>query len=425
MHYLIYILITLVFSAFFSGMEIAFVSSNKLRIELDKKQGYYASGIISIFIKNPSQYIATMLIGNNIALVIYGIIMAIILEPFILTFTHSDSAILIIQTIVSTLIILITAEFLPKTLFQINPNLFLNLFSIPIYFFYILFYPFTKFTIALSNTFLKSIFNVKINKTYEKTVFGKVDLDDFLESHKKEVDKSKEIKHEVKIFKNALDFSKVKLRECIVPRTEIAALEINNTIEELKQKFIETGFSKILIYEESIDHIIGYAHSSELFKNPKDIKSMMHRLQIVPETMPAKKLLSLFTNEHKSIALVVDEFGGTSGIVTIEDIMEEIFGEIVDEHDIIELEEKIINENEYLFSGRLEIDYINEKYNNIIPVSDDYETIAGYILFHHGNIPNVNDNIKINNLNFKILKVSSTRIELIELKIIEKNSKLK
>lgn len=420
MNYLIYIVVSLIFSAFFSGMEIAFVSANKLRIELDKKQGFYASSIISTYTNNPSQYIATMLIGNNVALVIYGLVMAIMLEPTIAQYIHTDSGILLIQTIISTLIILFTAEFLPKTLFQINPNFLLNVFAIPVMFFYILFYPLTKITLILSNFFLKLIFKTKMNKNHHQTVFEKIDLDDLVKKIHENIENSQDVNHEVRLFQNALDFSKIKLRECIVPRTEISAVNINSSLEELRAMFIETGHSKILVYKNSIDNIIGYAQSLDLFKNPKTVREMLHTLQIVPETMLANKLLEMFIQEHKSIAVVVDEFGGTSGMVTIEDVIEEIFGEIEDEHDTIELEEKKLSEGKYIFSGRLEIDYINEKYNNLFKASEEYETIAGYILFHQGNIPKINETITIQNLQFKILNVTKTRIEIVKLTVLNR-----
>lgn len=402
-------------------MEIAFVSANKLRIELDKKQGFYGSGIISIFSKNPTQFIATMLIGNNIALVIYGLFMAIVLEPHIAQIVQSEGWILFFQTVISTIIILVTAEFLPKTLFQINPNAILNILSIPVFIFYLVFYVIAKPTVILSNFILKSVLKTKLNDTKGPFVFGKIDLDDFVRAMNDSNETVEDIDHEVKIFQNALDFSKVKLRECIVPRTEIAAVEIKDNLDTLKAKFIETGYSKILVYKETIDNIIGYASSLDLFKKPVNIESMVNSLIIVPESMPANKLLEQFIQEHKSIAIVVDEFGGTSGMVTIEDIIEEIFGEIEDEHDTVDLIDKQLNENEFLFSGRLEIDFINEKYNQIFPEKEEYETIAGYILFYHGNIPKMNEIITIENYQFTILKVTKTRIELVKLKIIEKN----
>lgn len=418
------ILIALAFSAFFSGMEIAFVSSNKLRIELDKNQGTFASRIISIFAKNPGQYIATMLVGNNIALVIYSIFMALVLEPFIEQITSQPITILIIQTILSTLIILITAEFLPKTLFRSNANNALNIFSLPVLLFYIIFYPITRLTIFISKWLINSFFKEQIerkNAGDNQLVFGKVDLDNFLSESQPEIDEDNEIEHEIKIFQNALDFSKVKLRECMVPRTEIAAIEENQHLNELKEKLIETGFSKIPVYKESIDNIIGYFHSSEFFRNPDDIRSKIIQPLFVPETMPANKLLGKFIQQHKSMAVVVDEFGGTAGIVTIEDIMEEIFGEIEDEHDNIEFIERKISDCEYIFSGRLEIDYINEKYNLNIPESEEYETVAGFILNQHNNIPAAGDKIVIEPFVFKIIKVSKTKIEIVNLKIKREN----
>ncbi|OFX36144.1 MAG: hemolysin [Bacteroidetes bacterium GWA2_32_17] len=410
------IFITLIFSAFFSGMEIAFLSSNRLQIELEKKQKFRFSNIISIFISNPKKYIATMLVGNNIALVIYGIFMAGILEYPISKYISSESGILLTQTIISTLIILIIGEYIPKTIFRLNANLFLNIFSVPVSIFYYVFYPVSWVAIYISNFFLKNIFKAETQKS-NLIVFGKVDIDNYLNEYQLNKSTSEDEEYELKIFQNALDFSKIKLRECIVPRTEIAAIEQNDTIENLKEKFIETGYSKILIYNNNIDTIIGYTHSSELFTKPKNIHDIIHEVLIVPETMPANKLLKSFFQQKRSVAVVVDEFGGTSGMVTIEDIMEEIFGEIEDEHDTDDFEDKQISENEFIFSGRLEIDYINEKYEINIPSNIEYETIAGFILYKHQNIPSLNEIISIGNFSIKILKATNTRIELIQLKI--------
>lgn len=412
----IILVLTVIFSAFFSGMEIAFVSSNKLRIELDKKQGRFSSKIVSIFTKNQSQYIATMLVGNNIALVFYGLFFAMLMQPFLHQITDSEATILLIQTVISTIIFLILAEFLPKTVFRINPNSSLNFFSIPLFFFYIIFYPIAKFSILLSNFFLRFFLKVKLEKDFHSSyVFGKIDLDNLISENQNDNFTENKIEQEIKIFQNALDFSNVKLRECIIPRTEIVAVEINSSIEELTKIFAETGFAKILVYEETIDNIIGYVHLLELFKKPESIKSILSDVLIAPESMSANKLLDLLIKEHKSIALVVDEFGGTAGIATIEDIMEEIFGEIEDEHDVAELEEKQISDSEFLFSGRIEIDYINEKYNLDIPESDDYETLAGYILFHHETIPDNGDEIFIDIYKFIIEKVDKPRIETVRL----------
>jgi CBS domain containing-hemolysin-like protein len=421
MNYLFIIAISVLFSAFFSGMEIAFIASNKLRIELEKKQRTFNSRILSVFTRNPGQYVVTMLIGNNIALVIFGIVMAIILEPLIVRFTSSDISILIIQTIISTLIILFFAEFLPKALFRINPNGFLTLFSLPVLFFYMIFYPVSKITISLSHFILRTFFNIKISGKPENKVFHKVDLDHLVSEGQVTRDAEDEEALNIKIFQNALDFSNIKLRECMIPRTEIIALEKNSSIDELRQTFIDTGLSKILIYRDSIDNIIGYANLKDLFKNPKSIESKLVKVSMVPETMPANKLLELFVEEKKNIAVVVDEFGGTSGMVTIEDILEEIFGEIEDEHDSSELVEKQISEHEFLLSGRLEIDYLNEKYKLEIPEKDDYETLAGFILYQHESIPNLNQLIKIDHFIFKIMRVSETKVELVNLKLAAKN----
>ena len=400
-------------------MEIAFVSANKLIIEVEKTKKTLSSNLIAYFINKSSQFIATMLVGNNIALVIYGILMAKLLEPFLQNFFDSSTVILLIQTIFSTLIILATAEFLPKTIFRIQSNRALTFFAIPVSIIYVIIYPFTWIIIKISNIFLLKIFNVDMNDTERQDVFGKVDLLNLITENVKNDNEAVEVENEIKIFQNALDFSSIKLRECMVPRIEINGLEINQELSVLQQSFIETGHSKILIFKENIDNIVGYVHSSELFKSPKTIKSVLHSLIIVPETMPANKLLSKFINEHKSVAIVVDEFGGTSGMVTIEDIIEEIFGEIEDEHDTLSLEEKQISKNEFEFSGRLEIDYLNEKYKLNITENDDYETLAGYILFRNENVPKLNETLIIDSFSVKILKVSQTRIDLVKITVLE------
>lgn len=412
------IFLAIIFSAYFSGMEIAFVSSNKLRIELDRKQGAFGSDIIKIFTDNPGQYIATILIGNNIALVVYGLFFSKLSGPVLTPVFGSDLIVLVINTVISTAIILLAAEFLPKTVFIISPNFFLKLFSIPTLFFYYLLYPVSKFTLAVSNFFLRFFFGIKkVNKKQEYLVFGKIDLDHFI-SQGQQVSKEKEsLSDNFRIFQNALDLSNVKLRDCMVPRTEIEAIEYNSPVASLKEKFIETGHSRILVYDKNIDNITGYFELKDIYKDPPDIRSCMRKLAIVPETMAANKLLKLFFNEKKNVALVVDEFGGTSGMLTIEDILEEIVGDIEDEHDVNELTEKVINENEYVFSGRLEIDYLNEKYNLRLPEEDDYETLAGMILYFHGSIPATNDVIRVKNYLLKIIRATSTRLELVNLKI--------
>jgi CBS domain containing-hemolysin-like protein len=412
------ILLAILFSAFFSGMEIAFVTSNKIRIELDIKQGVFGSGIMKLFSGNPGQFIATMLIGNNIALVIYGLFFSRLLAPVLTPIFGSDLLVLIINTAISTGIILLVAEFLPKTIFIISPNFFLKVLSLPTLFFFWLFYPISKLTLAASNLFIRLFFKGKPGEIpKENVVFSKVDLDHFVNLSKQSRVESEPYHHNIRIFQNALDFSNVKLRECMVPRTEIEAIECTSPIEELKDKFIETQHSRILVYQESIDNIIGYFELKDIFRKPADIKSSIRKLAIVPETMAANKLLKVFVEEKKNVALVVDEFGGTSGMVTIEDVLEEIVGDIEDEHDVNELTEKAISSKEYIFSGRFEIDYLNEKYHLGLPEEDDYETLAGMILYFHGSIPGINDVIRVKNIVFKVLKVTATRLELLSLKI--------
>ena len=420
MNLLIIIIITILLSAFFSGMEIAFVSANKLRLELDKQSEPFNSKILKLVTGDAGNYIATMLVGNNIALVIYGIAFATLLEPVFQVYFQSESVILLLQTIVSTLIILVFAEFLPKTLFRIFPNTLLNVFSFPLALFYILFYPITRFTVGITNALLKGILKTDIKANQKNPVFSRIDLDEFVnETDIARLEKKENIKTEIKLFKNALDFSKVKLREVMVPRTEIEMLDINSSITELRQKFVETGYSRILFYNENIDNIIGYVHSSIIFQNPETIKPYLTNVLIVPETMPANKLLSTFIQEHRSIAIVVDEFGGTSGMVTSEDILEEIFGEIEDEHDTKEIIEKKISDTEFIFSGRSEIDLLNEKYFFDLPETEEFETLAGFILYHHESIPKINSLIKIGKFHFKILKATNTKIGLVKLTLSE------
>jgi CBS domain containing-hemolysin-like protein len=418
MNGIIIILVAIVLSAFFSGMEIAFLASNKLRIELDRKQGAFGSEILKLFTNNPGQYIATMLIGNNIALVIYGLVISKLLGPPLSAIFDSDLIILIINTLLSTALILFVAEFLPKTIFIISPNFFLKFLSVPTLFFFFLFYPISKLTLAASNLFIKVFFKLKtIEKNQEDVIFSKVDLDHFVNLSKQSKEKSEPDHHNIRIFQNALDFSNVKLRECMIPRTEIEAVESTSSVELLREKFIQTRLSRILVYRDSIDNIIGYFELKDIFKNPSDIRSSIRKLAIVPETMPANKLLKLFVDEKKNIAVVVDEFGGTSGMVTMEDVLEEIVGDIEDEHDVNELTEKVISSNEYIFSGRHEIDYLNEKYQLNLPEKDDYETLAGMIMFYYGSIPGNNDLIRIGSIVIKVLRATTTKLEIVNLKI--------
>lgn len=421
MSYLLFvILITLLASAFFSGMEIAFLASNKLRLELERKQGLFSSRIVGIFQSKPGQYIATIQLGNNIAIVIYGIFMARALGPLIGYFMSNEIAILAVQTIFSTFIVLLFAEFLPKALVRINPNLALRFMSVPLIIVFFLLYPASRLIHWISSVILKNLLHADTVNRYDNMVFGKIDLDHLInESQNKSGDHANEDQEEIKLFQNALDFSNVKVRDCMIPRTEIVAMEINNSVEDLKHEFIESGFSKIMIFDGNIDNIVGYVTSKDLFKNPSSIKSRLISVSYIPETMPANKLLKKFIQEHKSVAVVVDEFGGISGMLTIEDIIEEIFGEIEDEHDTDEFIEKKIDEMHYIFSGRLEIDHLNESYNLHFPESDEYDTLAGYILKNHERIPNTNDKILIGKYEFRILKVSRTRIELVQMKIVD------
>ena len=408
------IAISLLFSAFFSGMEIAFLSSNKLRFELDKKRKNVTSSIISLFYNNSEQFLATLLVGNNIALVIYGIEMATLLSPLLRLFMDNDFAVNILQTLIATLIVLFTGEFLPKTIFRVNPNVWLTIFSPLLWLCYVLLYPIARFATFLSVKILQ-LFKVKVVDKGEKQELGKVDLDFWVNDSFEHADNQEEVENEVKIFQNALDFSEVKLRDCIVPRTEIVSLSHDSSLEELRNTFIETGFSKIPIYKDNGDNIIGYFHSSDLFKQPEDWHAYLRPIPIVPETMAANKLMKILMQDKRSIALVVDEFGGTAGIVTLEDIMEEIFGEIEDEHDSKEYVAKQLADNEYVLSGRLEIDNVNLLFDLNIPESDNYVTVAGFILHHYEQFPKLNDTIRISNWTFKILQAHNNRINLVKL----------
>ena len=417
MNIYISLIITMVFSAFFSGMEIAFVSVDKLRFEMERKGGV-TSRILSVFFKNPNEFISTMLVGNNIALVIYGILMAQIIGDNLLSgFIENHFLMVLAQTVISTLIILVTGEFLPKTLFKINPNLVLNVFAVPLIVCYIILYPVSKLSSGLSCLFLR-IFGMKVNKEASDIAFGKVDLDYFVQSSIDNAENEEELDTEVKIFQNALDFSNIKIRDCIVPRTEVVAVDLTTSLDELKNRFIESGISKIIVYDGNIDNVVGYIHSSEMFKNPEDWTQSIRSVSIVPETMAANKLMKVLMQDKKSMAVVVDEFGGTSGIVTLEDLVEEIFGEIEDEHDIKSYVAKKVGDDEYLLSGRIEIDTLNEKFDLELPESDDYVTIAGFILHFYQKFPKLNETIVIDKYSFKIVKVTATKIELVRMKVV-------
>ncbi len=415
MHPSLIIFIAIISSAFFSGLEIAFITSNKLRIELENKQGSLTAKILSHFNKYPSRYLGTMLLGNNIALVIFGMYMDEELNPILGQYISSKIMVLVISTFLSTMLILITAEYLPKNIFRINPNRTLSLFAFPLSIVYAMLYPIVMVTIGFSEFLLQKIFRVKIEN--ENAAFTMIDLDNYVREGTSANEKKAEMDYEIQIFQNALDFSSVKARECMVPRIEIIAMDVNKSIEELKNKFIQTRLSKILIYSESIDNIIGYVYSKELFKNPTSIRSILLPVSIVPESIAASEVLTIFIQQHKSIAVVVDEFGGTSGMLTMEDVMEEIFGEIDDEHDKEEMVEKTISDTEFVFSARLEADYLNDKYHLNLPILDNFETLGGLITHYHESIPRLNEEIRIDNFIFTITVVTRTRVEQVHLKV--------
>lgn len=403
------------FSAFFSGMEIAFVSSNRMLAEMDKEKDGLSQRLISKFYAHPNGFVSTMLVGNNIALVVYGILIARLFDNTI--FKGMEAGFTVpADTILSTIIVLFTGEFLPKTLFKSIPNRLLTFFSPFAYICYVMLWPISKVSTLLSKMLLR-MGGVQIENKTDDGEFTKVDLDYLVQTSIDNAKNEDDIKDEVKIFQNALDFADLKVRDCMIPRTEINAVEEETTSEELKQKFIESGNSKILVYKEDIDHIIGYVHSSEMFRNPKDWHSSIRTMPFVPETMAAQKLMKIFLQEKKSLGVVVDEFGGTSGIVCLEDIVEEIFGDIEDEHDNSNYVSKRINDEEYILSARLEIDKVNEMFDLDLPESDDYKTIGGLILHEYQSFPKLNEVVKIGNLEFKILKNTQTKIELVRLKI--------
>lgn len=418
---IIIILIMLILSAFFSGMEIAFVSSNKIYVEIQKKQGGIIGKTLDKLTQKPSKFITTMLLGNNIALVIYGIYMGDLLvriltpdhhiENAFLAYWVTGSGLILTQTILSTLIILITAEFLPKVFFQLYANSLLKILALPAYFFYQLFNLISSFVMWISDLLLKLFFKTEGDEVQE--AFSKMELGNYISQQIETVEDKEEMDSEVLIFKNALEFSDIKAREVMIPRTEIIAIDQNESLSALKSKFIETGLSKILVYNESIDDIIGYIHSFELFKKPKDLDQILLPVTFVPETMPAKDVLSTLMKKRKSIAVIIDEYGGTSGMVTLEDIVEELFGEIEDEHDSVLLKEENMGNGRYKFSARLEIDYINEIYKLNLPKSENYETLSGFIIHHTEEIPEKGEEVRIDDYKFKILEVSNTKIDLV------------
>lgn len=409
------VLIMLILSAFFSGLETAFLTANQLRIELLSKRNVFPAPILSFFVRNSSHYISTMLVGNCISLVIFSIFMAHILEPHLHGYIDSQILILLLTTLISTILILVTAEFLPKNLFRINPNRILSVFAVPLLLVYLVLYPIVFITNKMAKFFLRFVLGTKFPE--KEIAFGRIDLVHYIHESTSLTHRH-ELENEVKIFKRALGFSKVKARDCMIPRTDIAAVNIDDTPDNLRKMFIETRLSKIMIYRGGVDNIIGYTHSAEIFKKPETILSILLPVLIVPESMPANEVLTLFIQQHKSVALIVDEFGGTAGMLTMEDIIEEIFGEIEDEHDKEEMIEQKISNNEFVFSGRLEIDYLNEKYKLALPVSDEYTTLAGLLLHIRQHIPKQNEIIMMSPYYFKILSTSDTTIDQIQVKIL-------
>jgi len=408
------ILVSILFSAFFSGVEIAFLSANRLKLELERKKGSFGAKVIELFARHPGQFISTMLVGNNVALVVYGIAMASLLEPLLQPYITTEAAMLTVKTILSTIIILFTAEFLPKALFRLNPNSILSFFALPIAVTYILFYPISKLASTISLIIL-SLFKVKIKDHKHKTLFDKLDLSDFVNESPAQKEEETSHEHDIKIFKNALNFQDLKVRDCLVTRTQIEGIDIDTEMDEVQQHFVRTNFSRLLVFKESKDDIIGYVNSKDLLHNPGSLQKMIKPIDFVPETMPAHKLLTSLIKSHKNLAVVVDEFGGTAGMVTLEDLMEEIFGEIEDEHDSDDSVEKQLSPTEYVISGRLEVDYLNETYLLEIPESDDYETIAGYVIFQNKSIPSQGEVLSFDSFRVKILKMSGNRIELVHL----------
>lgn len=409
------ILTSILFSAFFSGIEIAFISSNKFHIEIEKEKGNLIYQLLSMLVKQPSRFIATMLVGNNVALVIYGLFMPKVLNPY-LEFVGNGYLLLLVQTVISTIVILVLAEFLPKAVFNTHSNRFLEAFAIPSGIFYILFWPVVSLMIGISNFIMRYL--MKSRPEEAKAAFDKVDLDNYIRERTELSTEEKEEDHEIQIFRNALEFTDQKAREFMVPRTEIVAMDVTSGIDDLKANFIESSLSKILIFKNSVDNIIGYVHSFELFKKPENIRSVLRPVSFIPESMPANEILNLLIKERRSIAVVLDEFGGTAGLVTIEDVVEELFGEIDDEHDVEELIEMQVSANEFRFSARQEIDYLNDKYHLELPEGNNYSTLGGLIINHLESIPQKGEEVQIESYLFKILEVSNSKVEEVRLKIV-------
>ena len=412
------LLIAMIFSAFFSGMEIAFVSSNRMLVEMGREKNGLTQKAIALFYKHPNTFVSTMLVGNNIALVVYGILFADIFDKTLFAPLPEGAPRVTADTLLSTLIVLFTGEFLPKTIFKSNANMMLTFFALPAWLCYVVLYPISRFATMLSKELL-GMFGIKWHSTTEDKEFTKVDLDYLVQSSIDNAKNEEDIEEEVRIFQNALDFSETKVRDCMVPRTEIDAIEDTCDIEQLKQKFIESGHSKIVVYHEDIDHIIGYIHSSAMFRNPQDWTKSLRTMIFVPETMAASKMMQTLLAQKKSLGVVVDEFGGTSGLVALEDIVEEIFGDIEDEHDSTHYVAKQLEHGEYLLSARLEIEKVNEMFDLDLPENDDYMTVGGLILHEYQSFPKLNEVVKIGRFEFKIIKNTATKIELVRLKVVE------
>lgn len=412
------IILSVLFSAFFSGMEIAFVSANKLQIELEKKKEGIIASILEKLTRKSSKFITTMLVGNNIALVIYSFFMGQFIVGFSLFDQFNTATVLLFQTLISTVVILVTAEFLPKAIFRIYANETLKFFAIPAYFFYVLFFYISDFITFISDFFLKTFF--KTNPEDVQKEFSKAELGDYINEQLENSNKDNEVDSEIQIFQNALEFHNVKAREIMIPRTEIIAVESAESLFNLKNEFIKTGYSKILVYKASLDDIIGYVHAFELFKNPKNMRSIILPVEFIPESMFINDVLNQLTKRKRSMAVVLDEYGGTSGIVTVEDIIEELFGEIEDEHDTIALKEEVLNNREFNLSARLEIDYLNTTYDLKLPENDAYETLGGFIVFHNEDIPSIGEKVEIDEFYFRMLEVDSSKIVEVYLKVLDR-----
>jgi len=415
---IVVILISILLSAFFSGMEIAYVSANKFQVELQKKKEGVIAKILKKITSKSSKFITTMLVGNNIALVVYSFSMGELILSLLPISHLNEFSVLFIQTILSTLIILVTAEFLPKALFRIYANEALWFLAPLAYFFYIIFHFISNFITAISDFVLNLFFNS--SKDIQQTEFSKEELGNYITEQLENSKDSEEVDSEIQIFQNALEFNNLKAREIMIPRTEIVAVDINETVKNIRQLFVQTGYSKILVYRNSLDDVLGYAHAFEMFKKPKNIQSILMPVEFVPESMLINNVLNILTLKKRSISVVLDEFGGTSGIITVEDIVEELFGDIIDEHDTIELLENTINNREYELSARLEVDYLNETYNLNLEEDEAYETLGGFIVYHNEDIPKQDEVIEINNLHFRMLKVDSSKILEVYLKVLDK-----